>query len=87
MSDNEDRRKRLEEAFPWWAEGKAKHGWAMKVELKRGAKEVRRAGILVALEHDPTKDGVSIDIDMPGATREQEDAVIAWAKAEYGPLL
>ncbi len=85
MSDNEDRKKRLKEALPWWAEGKARHGWAMKVELKRGATELRRGGILIGLQHNPTKDGVLIDVHMPGATKEQEDAVIAWAQAEYGP--
>jgi hypothetical protein len=80
MSESEDRKQRFAAAFPWWAEGKAKHGWEMKVELKRGATELRRGGSLLALKHDPTKDGVLIDVRMPGATKEQEDALLRGLK-------
>lgn len=83
----EDRKKRFTEAFPWWAEGKERHGWQLTVETHPGAEEVRRGGILMALKHDPSKDSGSIRVHMPGATKEQEDAVIAWVTAEYSPML
>jgi hypothetical protein len=87
MNDADGRKQRFAEAFPWWAEGKAKHGWAMKVEYQPGVREIRRGGILMAVEHDPAKDNRSIQINMPGATKEQYDAIESWAIAEYERVL
>jgi hypothetical protein len=81
------RKRRFDAAFPWWADGKSRLGWRLEVEIKPGVEEVRRGGILLALQHTPEKDRGSIRLDMPGATVEQYDAVVAWVIAEYGQML
>lgn len=82
MSDN-DRKQRFAAAFPWWEAGKALHGWTLEVAFQPGVEEVRRGGILLSLKHDPEKDSGNIRIHMPGATKEQIDAVQAWVVKEY----
>ncbi len=89
---SDDRKRRFAAAFPWWEDGKARHGWHAEVSTEPGVDEVRAGGAdsmwsgpLIAVRHNPEKDSGKIRLHMPGATREQIAAVEEWLAAEYRP--
>lgn len=72
-------------AFPWWADGQRQHGWTWDVDISFGLEEFRDERGRYHTLHDPSEDKGHIELHMPGASLEQQEAVLAWLTNRFGP--